>query len=184
MLLEALDAEDFGADRFFPLGRSDDYGVGGVHFEFRVSGTLSVTASGTDCHSGNFKSSLPKTDPSISSSSASLCAPSCKEASGYRRVGALPLFAHLSPIRALECDAGRLPAETELACYMLARPSTSIVLLWTCELSASCLASSGDNSSAGTLDPSLASRVPVAQVTTILNNFAAGRFQQHMEMTR
>ena len=53
---------------------------------------------------------------------------------------------------------------------MLTRPSTHIVLLWACELSASCHSSSVNNSSAGTLDPSSASRVLVVQAATIMND--------------
>jgi hypothetical protein len=40
VLLQALDAEELGANRLFPLGRSDNDGVGGVHFEFDVRGLI------------------------------------------------------------------------------------------------------------------------------------------------
>jgi hypothetical protein len=33
VLLQALDAEEFGADRFFPLEWGDEDGVGSFHFE-------------------------------------------------------------------------------------------------------------------------------------------------------
>ena len=59
VLLQALDAEDLGADRFFPEVRSDNDGFGGVHFRAFVPEYDRSGREGTGRHSGQLRVAFP-----------------------------------------------------------------------------------------------------------------------------